>query len=73
MDSFKKVGFEVAGWVVIATLAIIALIGIGGPLLIVGLPDCLTEDSDNCHWDGGENGLGDSFIVLNGVVFETAL
>lgn len=63
----------VAGWALVLFLAAIVIVGIGGPLLIVGLPDCPTEDSDNCHWDGGENGLGDKFVVLNGVVFKTAL
>ena len=36
------------------------------------LPDvllpCATEDSDNCWWDGGENGEGLSFVVIDGEI-----
>jgi hypothetical protein len=30
------------------------------------LPPCPTEDSDNCYWDGGANGLGRSFYTEDG-------
>ena len=33
------------------------------------LPPCATEDSDNCYWDGGENGKGNAFVVIDGKVF----
>lgn len=33
------------------------------------LPACTSEDSlEDCYWDGGENGLGAHFYVLNGEV-----
>lgn len=34
------------------------------------LPACATEDSDNCRWDADTqgNGIGRSFVVVNGVV-----
>jgi len=28
-------------------------------------PDCPTEDSDWCYWDGGDNGEGWQFISIN--------
>jgi hypothetical protein len=36
----------------------------------VGLPACVSEDSDNCYWDAQEqgNGEGRSFSVVDGVV-----
>jgi hypothetical protein len=31
---------------------------------------CVTEDSSNCFWDAGRgNGLGHSFVDINGTVF----
>lgn len=35
-----------------------------------GLSACVTEDSDNCYWDGSEhgNGQGRSFTVVDGEV-----
>lgn len=36
---------------------------------IAGIPACKYEDSVNCFWDGGENGLGESFVDVNGVVY----
>lgn len=30
---------------------------------------CATEDSDNCVWLGGTNGLGRSFVVVAGNVY----
>lgn len=32
------------------------------------LEECPTEDSDNCWWDGGENGKGLKFIVVDGEI-----
>lgn len=34
------------------------------------LPRCVTEDQDHpdCYWDGGRNGLGRSFNVIDGEV-----
>jgi len=32
------------------------------------LPQCQTEDSVNCYWDGGSNAEGFKFIDLNGEV-----
>lgn len=34
------------------------------------VPECATEDSDNCIWNAETqgNGKGQSFIVINGVV-----
>lgn len=32
------------------------------------LPQCETEDSVNCYWDGGSNGQGLKFIDLQGEV-----
>lgn len=39
-------------------------------LLAAILPICATEDSSNCHWGALEqgNGIGHSFIDLNGKV-----
>lgn len=34
----------------------------------IGLPKCATEDSDNCYWDGGENGKGKSFVSYRGTL-----
>lgn len=31
------------------------------------LPPCPEEDSDNCYWDGGRNGLGRTFVTVEGV------
>ena len=31
------------------------------------LPLCETEDSDDCYWDGGRNGLGRSFVTEHGI------
>lgn len=35
------------------------------------LPACVTEDSDNCHWDATTqgNGTGRSFTVIDGTVY----
>lgn len=35
------------------------------------LPDCPTEDSDNCKWNAAErgNGAGESFIAIGGHVW----
>lgn len=34
------------------------------------LPQCQTEDSVNCYWDGGSNGVGAKFLDLQGEVHE---
>lgn len=33
------------------------------------LPKCVTEDSDNCYWDGGKNGKGKRFVTIDGVTY----
>lgn len=35
------------------------------------VPQCVTEDSINCHWDAAEqgNGVGRSFVDVNGTLF----
>ncbi|QUE25396.1 hypothetical protein SEA_FIZZLES_102 [Microbacterium phage Fizzles] len=35
------------------------------------LPVCVTEDSENCHWDADVqgNGRGDSYVRLDGVTY----
>jgi hypothetical protein len=34
------------------------------------LPKCVTEDQDHpdCYWDGGANGRGRTFVVIDGEV-----
>jgi hypothetical protein len=32
-------------------------------------PECQTEDSNNCHWDGGANGLGKTFFVIDDIIY----
>lgn len=35
----------------------------------VELPVCVTEDSANCYWDGGENGQGWRFVDVDGSTY----
>lgn len=32
-------------------------------------PECKTEDSSNCYWDGGKNGEGEKFWDIDGVIY----
>ncbi|OKI54528.1 hypothetical protein [Micromonospora sp. CB01531] len=38
------------------------------PYRAITLPECATEDSDNCYWDAASqgNGKGRNFITVNG-------
>lgn len=42
-----------------------------GPASLAAALDtpCPTEDSDNCYWLGGTNGLGTSFVTVEGHLF----
>jgi hypothetical protein len=39
-------------------------------ILFALLPSCPTEDSNNCGWDGGSNGKGAVYVVVDDQVWE---
>lgn len=40
-------------------------------LITLGMPPCITEDSENCYWDATTmgNGVGTSFVNIDGEWF----
>lgn len=79
MGRIKSIAFEVGGWLVIAFVTFLVGYAVVGCLAIVidsmtsvvVLMPCDTEDSDNCYWDAEQqgNGVGKSFVVLDGKVY----
>lgn len=59
----------ISGLVLLVAVLLAGGIAIGTQWAMASLPDtlaaCETEDSDNCLWDGGDNGQGRSFVVLD--------
>lgn len=53
-------------------LGVVLALGLAACLL-ASVPDCVTEDDTNCHWNAQTmgNGLGTSFYDVGGVVFYT--
>lgn len=58
--------------ILITLIGLVALVAlVGQAVLFIALPDCQTEDSTNCYWDGGSNGTGDKYFVLGDIVIIT--